>query len=315
MEKNKTQRLPAPKKAIKPQPQCVSNSEAASGPHTSYQGTDALANLPGSRNKPTRTPDPHPRGWVRRAGNTPRLARRLSFHILSSPVKKEYGPRRAPARLYGRNLKRRGYQPRKKSPNRPKKGAISCCNLTPPHPGGPPGRPSGRTSTSWPSSSTPRLRPPPPAKPPRPTAAAPPASLPRPGRPRPTPWPPSPPPPVPSRMPLPPPKTPPRRQPTQAPKQTPRPPTPHPPCPPPRTSPRSPTPCKRASTPRRRRITPVPRQRTASAMPQATATSACPTPPAARRPPPAVLQPPPPPSRPPMIWQVRLPVQRAARTT
>ena len=50
MENIKTQRLPAPKKAIKPQPQCVSYSEAASGPHTGYQGTDALANLPGSRN-------------------------------------------------------------------------------------------------------------------------------------------------------------------------------------------------------------------------------------------------------------------------
>ena len=35
-------------------------------------------------------------GYVGRG--TPRPARRLSFHILSSPVKKEYGPRRAPAR-------------------------------------------------------------------------------------------------------------------------------------------------------------------------------------------------------------------------
>ena len=50
MEINKTQRLPAPKKAIKPQPQCVSYSTAASGPHTGYQGTDAVTNLPGSRN-------------------------------------------------------------------------------------------------------------------------------------------------------------------------------------------------------------------------------------------------------------------------
>ena len=34
---------------------------------------------------------------------TPRPARRLSFHILSSPVKKEYGPRRAIDRLSGRD--------------------------------------------------------------------------------------------------------------------------------------------------------------------------------------------------------------------
>ena len=44
----KTQRLPAPKKAIKPRMQCVSYSEAASGPHTGYQGTDAPTNLFGS---------------------------------------------------------------------------------------------------------------------------------------------------------------------------------------------------------------------------------------------------------------------------
>ena len=50
MEKIKTQRLPAPKKAIKLQPQCVSYSEAASGPLTGLQGTDAPASLPGSQN-------------------------------------------------------------------------------------------------------------------------------------------------------------------------------------------------------------------------------------------------------------------------
>ena len=61
-ENIKPQRLPAPKKAIKSQPQCVSYSEAASGPHTSYQGTDALANLPGSPYQATRTTDTHPRG-------------------------------------------------------------------------------------------------------------------------------------------------------------------------------------------------------------------------------------------------------------
>ena len=48
MEIIKTQRLPAPKKAIKSQPQCVSYSEAASGLPTGLQGTDAGANLFGS---------------------------------------------------------------------------------------------------------------------------------------------------------------------------------------------------------------------------------------------------------------------------
>ena len=62
IEKNKTQRLPAPKKAIKPQPQCVSYSAAASGPHTGLQGTDALTNLPGSQNITTHATDTHPRG-------------------------------------------------------------------------------------------------------------------------------------------------------------------------------------------------------------------------------------------------------------
>ena len=91
------------KKTIKSPQQCVSYSEAASGPHTGYQGTDALASLSGSLYCSTRTTDTHPRGWVRRAGSPPRLARRLSFHILSSPKKKEYGPRRAPALLHGKN--------------------------------------------------------------------------------------------------------------------------------------------------------------------------------------------------------------------
>ena len=52
----------------------VSASEAASGLLTSLQGTDALANLPGSPYQATRTTDTHPRGWVRRAGNTPPCA-------------------------------------------------------------------------------------------------------------------------------------------------------------------------------------------------------------------------------------------------
>ena len=62
MEIIKTQRLPAPKKAIKSQPQCVSCSAAASGPHTGLQGTDALTNLPGSQNITTHATDTHPRG-------------------------------------------------------------------------------------------------------------------------------------------------------------------------------------------------------------------------------------------------------------
>ena len=37
LEKIKTQRLPAPKKAIKPLTQCVSYSAAASGQHTGYR--------------------------------------------------------------------------------------------------------------------------------------------------------------------------------------------------------------------------------------------------------------------------------------
>ena len=69
-----TEQGAALKKTIKSQPQCVSNSEAASGQYTSYQGTDALANLPGSRNITTHATDPHPRGWVRRAGSTPPCA-------------------------------------------------------------------------------------------------------------------------------------------------------------------------------------------------------------------------------------------------
>ena len=48
MENIKTQKPASQKKSPKPQPQCVSNSAAASGPHTGYQGTDALANLPDS---------------------------------------------------------------------------------------------------------------------------------------------------------------------------------------------------------------------------------------------------------------------------
>ena len=62
MENIKTQKPASQKKSPKLQPQCVSNSEAASGPHTSYQGTDALTSLPGSRNITTPATDIHPRG-------------------------------------------------------------------------------------------------------------------------------------------------------------------------------------------------------------------------------------------------------------
>ena len=68
MEKNKTQKPASQKKSPKSQPQCVSYSAAASGLLTSYQGTDALANLPGSPYQATHATDTHPRGWVLRAG-------------------------------------------------------------------------------------------------------------------------------------------------------------------------------------------------------------------------------------------------------
>ena len=68
MEKIKTQRLPAPKKAIKLQPQCVSYSAAASGLLTGYQGTDAVTSLPGSWYSVRLQPRPPPKGWVLRAG-------------------------------------------------------------------------------------------------------------------------------------------------------------------------------------------------------------------------------------------------------
>ena len=62
MEIIKTQKPASQKKSPKLQPQCVSNSEAASGLLTGYQGTEALANLPGSRNITTHATDTHPRG-------------------------------------------------------------------------------------------------------------------------------------------------------------------------------------------------------------------------------------------------------------
>ena len=48
MEIIKTQKPASQKKSPKPQPQCVSYSEAASGLLTSLQGTDAVTSLPGT---------------------------------------------------------------------------------------------------------------------------------------------------------------------------------------------------------------------------------------------------------------------------
>ena len=62
MENIKTQKPASQKKSPKLQPQCVSYSAAASGPHTGYQGTDALTSLPGSWYCSTYATDPHPRG-------------------------------------------------------------------------------------------------------------------------------------------------------------------------------------------------------------------------------------------------------------
>ena len=116
LEKIKTQRLPAPKKAIKPLTQCVSYSEAASGLLTSYQGTDALANLPGSRNYSTRTTDTHPRGWVRRAGNTPPYA--ASFFPYSFFAGEErIWPPEGDSPIAWKILRRKNQQARKKSPS------------------------------------------------------------------------------------------------------------------------------------------------------------------------------------------------------
>ena len=62
MENIKTQKPASQKKFPKLQPQCVSNSEAASGPHTGYQGTDALASLTGTPYSVRLQPRPPPKG-------------------------------------------------------------------------------------------------------------------------------------------------------------------------------------------------------------------------------------------------------------
>ena len=85
MEKIKTQRLPAPKKAIKSLTQCVSASAAASGLLTSHQGTDAPTNLFGSWYSVRLQPRRRMQGADSKGGgNAPRLWWRLSSPILSS---------------------------------------------------------------------------------------------------------------------------------------------------------------------------------------------------------------------------------------
>ena len=109
-----TEQGAALKKAIKSPPQCVSNSEAASGPHTSLQGTDALASLSGSPYQAARTPDPHPRGWVRRAGNTPPCA--ASFFPYSFFAEEErIWPPEGDSPFAWKKLRRSGYHPSKKA--------------------------------------------------------------------------------------------------------------------------------------------------------------------------------------------------------
>ena len=97
--------LQAPDHAIpKLPPQCVSNSEAASGLLTSSQGTDAPTNLPGTPYSVRLQPRRGMQGWVLRAGGPPPCPkRRLSSPILSSLEKKESGPRRALDYLSGRH--------------------------------------------------------------------------------------------------------------------------------------------------------------------------------------------------------------------
>ena len=102
------------KKSIKPQPQCVSNSEAASGLLTGYQGTDAVANLPGSRNKPTHATDTHPRGWVRRAGSTPPCAASFFPYSFFAGEERIWPPEGA-SPLAWKKLRRSGYHPSKKA--------------------------------------------------------------------------------------------------------------------------------------------------------------------------------------------------------
>ena len=111
MEKNKTQQPPAPKKSIKPQPQCVSYSAAASGLLTSLQGTDALASLSGSPYQATHVPDTHPRGWVRRAGNTPPCAASFFPYSFFAGEERIWPPEGGSMAAW-KILRRKSHQPR-----------------------------------------------------------------------------------------------------------------------------------------------------------------------------------------------------------
>ena len=89
MENIKTQRLPAPKKAIKSPPQCVSYSEAASGLLTGYPGTDAATSLSG-------TPyHVHPQyrcrmqGWNPKAGSPPLAASFFPYSFFTGEERME----------------------------------------------------------------------------------------------------------------------------------------------------------------------------------------------------------------------------------
>ena len=94
-------RKPPTTAACKLAPAVVSASAAASGLLTrpddgcSYKSAWQLVQCAAAPPTPTQGG-----GYVGRG--PPRPARRLSFHILSSPVKKEYGPRRALAGLSGK---------------------------------------------------------------------------------------------------------------------------------------------------------------------------------------------------------------------
>ena len=116
MEIIKTQWLPAPKKAIKSLTQFVSNSEAASGLLTSYQGTDALANLPGSPYQATHATDTHPRGWVRRAGNTPPCAASFFLYSFFAGEERIWPPEGASPFAW-KILRRKNQQARKNPPS------------------------------------------------------------------------------------------------------------------------------------------------------------------------------------------------------
>ena len=101
MENIKAQKPASQKKSPKLQPQCVSYSEAASGLLTGYRARMHWQICLVAETNPPAPPTPTQGGGFVGRG-TPRPARRLSFHILSSPKKKEYGPRRAIALSHGK---------------------------------------------------------------------------------------------------------------------------------------------------------------------------------------------------------------------